>query len=276
MITGAGGMLGTTICNELKDVEMHAFKSRELDIICVQQLSKTIARLKPDYIINCAAYTAVDLAESNPEIAHRINHHAVEKLAELAAQHNATLIHFSTDYVFDGTAKTPYLPQDSTNPINVYGKSKLLGERAIERSGTNYYIFRLSWLYAPHGKNFFRWVMENDQDEMKVVDNQIGSPTSALDVAQFINHVVHHDPKNYGSYHFTNVGSMSWFAFAKAILDKTSSSKKLSPTNHFKTAAVRPNYSVMDTTSTAVTFQYTINSTRTALDHVLRSYNRDV
>jgi dTDP-4-dehydrorhamnose reductase len=275
MITGAGGMLGTSIGQHLKNVELHAFSSMELDITCVQQLTRMISKLQPDYIINCAAYTAVDLAETNQETAYKINYSAVEKLAQIAAAHQATIIHFSTDYVFDGTSTIPYKPKDLVNPINVYGRSKFLGEEAIKRSLANHYIFRISWLYAPHGKNFFRWVLENELETMKIVDNQIGSPTSALDVAQFINHVIHKDPEQYGTYHFTNAGSMSWYAFAKAILEKAELHKTINPITDFPTLADRPKYSMLDCSATEKAFDYKAPTIEAALDNVLRSYNKN-
>lgn len=265
-------MLGTSICDYLENVEVYAFSSADLDITCTQNLTKKISRIQPDYIINCAAYTAVDLAETHQEKAYKINYHAVEKLAQIAAGYGATLIHFSTDYVFNGGSSRPYRPDDKTNPINVYGRSKLLGENAIRRTDVNHYIFRISWLYAPHGKNFFRWVLENDLETMKVVDNQVGSPTSALEVAQFINHVIHNDPAAYGTYHFTNAGSMSWYAFAKAILEKAALQKKIFPTSDFPTAARRPEYSWMESTLTEKVFEYEMASQESALSRVYQNY----
>ncbi|MDP5077815.1 MAG: dTDP-4-dehydrorhamnose reductase, partial [Nonlabens sp.] len=233
---------------------------------------EAVATFKPDYIINCAAYTAVDSAESNKERAYAINATAVEKLAQIANQFGATLIHFSTDYVFDGNATTPYRVNYPTAPINVYGASKLAGEEAIRRTGSAHYIFRVSWLFAPHGKNFFRWVAETDMEELNIVDSQTGSPTSALDVAAFIKHLIKNDPAVYGTYHFTNTGSCTWFAFAKAINDKLSLNKKINPVASFKTAASRPTYSVMDCSETEKTFDYKIPSIEDGLEHVIKSY----
>jgi dTDP-4-dehydrorhamnose reductase len=274
MITGAGGMLGTSIGQHLKNVKLHALSSMELDITCAQQLTRMIYRLQPDYIINCDAYTAVDLAETNQKTEYKINSSTVEKLAQIAAAHQATIIHFSTDYFFDGIPSIPYKPKYPVNPINVYGSSKFLGEEAIKRSLANHYIFRTSWLYAPHGKNFSRWVLENELETMKIVDNQIRSLTSKLDVAQFIKHVIDKDPKQYGIYHFTNAGSMSWYAFAKAILEKSKLQEKIDPTSDFPTVAKRPEYSVMDCSQTQKVFNYQIKSIEEALDTVLSLYKK--
>lgn len=264
-------MLGTAIKNALSDHELYAFSSTDLDIICTHKFHEKVAFIRPDYIINCAAYTAVDLAESEPENAFKINALAVEKMAQIANQYNATLIHFSTDYVFDGNATTPYLTEQETNPVNVYGASKLAGEKAISQVNGKHYIFRISWLYAPHGKNFFKWVATTDQQELNVVNTQTGSPTSALDVADFVKHVIDNDPKSYGIYHFTNQGAMTWYDFAVAINQKLELGKRIHPVATFKTAAKRPAYSVLDCSITQQVFNYTIFSVEDGLDEIIAS-----
>jgi dTDP-4-dehydrorhamnose reductase len=272
IILGASGMLGTAVCEQLKNHNVQAHTSTSLDILCPHKLHEAVAKFKPDYIINCAAYTAVDIAESQQERAYAINATAVEKLAQIAAHFNATLIHFSTDYVFDGNATTPYEVDYPTAPISVYGASKLAGEDAIRRTGGAYYIFRVSWLYAPHGKNFFRWVAETDMEELNIVDSQTGSPTNTLDVATFIKQVIENDPTVYGTYHFTNYGSCTWFAFAKAINDKLSLNKTINPVATFRTAAARPLYSVMDCSKTEKIFNYKISSIEDGVDAVIKRY----
>jgi dTDP-4-dehydrorhamnose reductase len=273
LITGANGMLGTAVKAVLQDQELFCFSSKDLDITCSFQLDQKIKHLRPDYIINCAAYTAVDLAENEQDKAYKINALAIQKMAQIAKQYNATLIHFSTDYVFNGTATTAYLPSQETDPINVYGASKLAGEKAITQIGCNHYIFRISWLYAAHGKNFFKWVAGTDMKELSIVDSQTGSPTSALDLADFIKHLIQNDPKNYGIYHFTNQGAMTWFDFATAINKKLELGKKIHPVAEFKTAAKRPAYSVMDCSSLQNILDYTIPSIEEGLDRVLGQYN---
>lgn len=265
-------MLGTAITAALKDYNLFLFSSKELDITCSFQLDQKVKNIQPDYIINCAAYTAVDLAETEKEKAFKINALAVQKMAQIANQYDATLIHFSTDYVFNGETTAPYKPNQETDPINVYGASKLAGEKAITQIDGKYYIFRISWLYAPHGKNFFRWVAETDMKELNIVDSQTGSPTSAIDVATFIKQVIENDPSTYGTYHFTNQGEMTWYAFAIAINKKLDLGRNIQPVAEFKTAAKRPVYSVMNCDKTERVFDFTIPSIEEGLDEVLRRF----
>jgi dTDP-4-dehydrorhamnose reductase len=272
LITGGNGMLGTAIKAVLQEQQLYCFSSKELDITCSFQLDQKVKNLRPDYIINCAAYTAVDLAETEQEKAYKINALAVQKMAQIAKQYKATLVHFSTDYVFNGKATTPYLPAQETDPINVYGASKLAGEKAMTQINCDHYIFRISWLYAPHGKNFFRWVAGTEMKELRIVDSQKGSPTSALDLAGFIKHLIQNDPKNYGIYQFTNQGAMTWFDFAAAIDKKLQLGKKIHPVADFKTTAKRPTYSVMDCSSTEEVFGYKIPSVEEGLDGVVAGY----
>jgi len=269
IVLGASGMLGVAICERLKNHDVQAHTSKSLDMLCSHKLHEAVATFRPDYIINCAAYTAVDLAESNREDAFSINATAVEKLAQIASHFKATLIHFSTDYVFDGNAISPYAVHHPTLPVNTYGASKLSGEEAARTLCGAHYIFRVSWLYAAHGKNFFRWVAETAMQDLNITDSQTGSPTSALDVATFIKHLIENDPVAYGTYHFTNTGSCTWFAFAKAINEKLGLNKKINPVASFKTAAVRPAYSVMDTSLAQKTFSHHIQSWQDALDDVI-------
>lgn len=273
MVIGAGGMLGMSMTTALKEFELVALSRQDLDITCYSRIMHLLFKYKPEYIINCAAYTAVDKAESEPNAAYLINYRAVQMLAYAAKKIHATVIHFSTDYVFDGTANNPYKPEDDTNPINIYGKSKWLGEQALRASGVNHYTFRLSWLYAPHGKNFFKWVLENNLEEMQIVNSQTGSPTSAIDVSDFIKHIIITDPKSYGTYHFCNEGSLTWYAFAKAILKKAGIDKKIIPVDDFPTIAARPQYSVMDCTEITTIFNYKIPSQKEALQLVYRKYS---
>ena len=273
IITGATGMLGTAITNALQGHDLYGYSSKELDITCSFKLDQIVKSIKPDYIINCAAYTAVDLAETDQEKAFKINALAVQKMAQVAYQYQATLIHFSTDYVFNGAATQPYLPLQETDPINVYGASKLAGEKSIAQVNGRHYIFRISWLYAPHGKNFFKWVAGTDMKELKIVDSQTGSPTSALDVSSFIKHLVKNDPETYGVYHFTNQGAMTWFEFAIAINKKLNLDKIIHPVAEFKTTAKRPTYSVMDGSDTIKVFNYEIPTVEEGLDEVVSIYN---
>jgi dTDP-4-dehydrorhamnose reductase len=262
-------MLGTAVIAALQGQNLHAFSSKELDITCSFQLDQKVRDLRPNYIINCAAYTAVDLAETEQDKAYKVNALAVQKMAQISKQYNATLVHFSTDYVFNGKATTPYLPGQETDPINVYGSSKLAGEKAITQIHCDHYIFRVSWLYAPQGKNFFRWVAGTEMKELRIVDSQTGSPTSALDLAHFIKHLIQNDPKNYGIYHFTNQGAMTWFDFAVAIDKRLQLGKKIHRVANFETTAKRPTYSVMDCHKTEEVFGYKIPTVVEGLDGVV-------
>ncbi len=269
LITGAGGMLGKQLLTTLNDFEVIPLTREQLDITCTATVHRVFKKHQPDYVINCAAYTAVDQAENEPVNAYKINYRAVENISNKARMIGATLIHFSTDYVFDGTSNIPYQPTDAAKPINVYGRSKFLGEQSIRRSMSMYYIFRISWLYASHGKNFFRWVLDNDLEEMRVVDHQKGCPTSAVDVSNFINEVVTNDPQKYGTYHYCGGEAMSWYSFAKAILNNAGVSKKLNPTDSFPSAADRPEYSVMNCDQTKQVFNtqlYTVNESLNQMD----------
>lgn len=268
MIIGAGGMLGISMSEAFKGYNLITLNREELDITCYSKVRQTLFKYAPDYIINCAAYTAVDKAEEEPELAFKINSSAVGMLAHVVKQVNATLIHFSTDYVFDGKATSPYKPEDPVNPINVYGASKWAGEQLIRASGVKHYIFRISWLYAPHGKNFYRWVLDNDLEEMQVVDTQVGCPTSALDVADFIAHVIEKDPFNYGTYHFCNEGSMTWYDFATAIVKQAGLLKKIVAVSEFPAVAKRPEYSVMNNSNTSMAMFYDIPGINEALKNV--------
>ena len=265
-------MLGTAIKAVLQEQELFCFSSKELDISCSFQLDQKVKNIRPDYIINCAAYTAVDLAETEQEKAFKINALAVQKMAQISKQYKATFIHFSTDYVFKGDAATPYVTDQETDPINVYGASKLAGEKAVAQIDGKHYIFRISWLYAPHGKNFFKWVAGTEMKELKIVDSQTGSPTSALEVAAFIHHVLKNDPTAYGTYHFTNQGAWTWFDFAQAINNKLDLGKKITPVADFKTAAKRPAYSVMNCHRTEEVFGYKIPTVEEGLDEVVSHF----
>ncbi len=268
-------MLGTAIQQELTGVKIFPFASKNLDITCAREVHEKLNAIKPDYIINCAAYTAVDRAESDSARCYEINATAVQHLAQVAKHLDATLIHFSTDYVFDGTATRAYEVEDATNPINIYGASKLAGEQGIKLADGKFYIFRISWLYAAHGKNFFKWVLENNAEELNIVSTQIGSPTSANCVADFISNLLENDPIKYGTYHFVNKGEVSWYAFAKAIKEKAALKININPVDHFPTAAQRPSYSVMECQQTEEVFDYKIDTVEGALLNVIKRVEQE-
>jgi dTDP-4-dehydrorhamnose reductase len=202
------------------------------------------------HCINTAAYTNVENAESEPEKAFAINAEAVKNVAISSKENDVVLLHISTDYVFDGKKQTPYLETDPTNPINVYGASKLKGEKYIEEICTKYFIFRTSWLYSQYGHNFLKTILRYAEEgkPLTITTEQTGTPTNANDLAKALLQVIAQDSKDYGVYHYSNCGETTWFGFAEAILQQTEKLKdaNLAKTNHYRTFAARPAYSVLD------------------------------
>jgi dTDP-4-dehydrorhamnose reductase len=255
LIVGMGGQLGY----ELKkicpgDIELAVLTEQDLDITDRELVSDFIKTSVPELIINCAAYTNVDKAEKEPEKAYAVNAEGPQNLAVAAEKHGCRLIHISTDFVFDGNSSMPYKPEDEPKPINVYGKSKLAGEKAVISSGANATIVRTSWLYSAHGKNFVKTMIRlmNEKDSLGVVSDQIGSPTWAGSLARFIWNLCDEEFK--GILHWSDAGVASWYDFAVAIYEE---GKKLGLINNdtaikpietkdFPTPAKRPFYSVMN------------------------------
>lgn len=211
-------------------------------------MRRVISDVKPDYVIHCAAYTNVDKAEEEPETAELVNAKSAEYIAKACNSNNAVMIYISTDYVFDGTKKTPYVPDDTTNPTGAYGLSKLHGEEAVRKFCPAHYIIRTSWLYGHHGKNFVETMISlAEKTELKVVDDQVGCPTWTVDLSDAIISFIDEEPP-FGTYHACGAGSTSWYGFAKEIFDLMSLNVKLIPcvTEEFPRPAKRPAYSVMD------------------------------
>jgi dTDP-4-dehydrorhamnose reductase len=237
LILGAGGMLGT----DLRIIFPHAisFTRAELDITDKNAVFSVIDRHKPDTVINAAAYTKVDDCEDNIELAFSVNGTAPGYIAEACRRTESSLVHFSTDYVFDGKKKE-YTESDKPNPINVYGASKLEGERAIARAMDRYYIIRTSWLFGLHGGNFVDTMrkLSTTNKVVKVVNDQFGKPTYTKDLAQKIPEILNYD---YGIYHITNDGVCSWYEFASAIIPNAVPCTS----EEFPRKAKRPKYSVL-------------------------------
>ncbi len=261
LVTGANGQLG----NEMRVVaesseDQYIFTDvAELDITDFDAISKLVKKSKIDVIVNCAAYTNVERAEDEPEQANLINNIAVGYLAKAAAENNATLIHISTDYVFDGKANTPYTEECETNPIGVYGSTKLAGEQSIIESGCNYIILRTSWLYSKWGKNFIKTIKSKTEiyDVLPVVFDQVGTPTYAGDLAKSIGLIISADQlDNKGIYHYSNQGVCSWYDFAKMFCRLSQIREDIHPVTSdcFPTKVARPHYSVMDKTKFIDTF----------------------
>ncbi|MGO2374343.1 MAG: dTDP-4-dehydrorhamnose reductase [Pseudoalteromonas prydzensis] len=241
-------------------ISAHALGRNEIDITDPQSIELVIEQLKPAVIINASAYTAVDKAESEQDAAYLINATAVEYLAKAANQHGIRLLHISTDFVFDGTKNTPYQVDDQTNPINVYGTSKLAGELAIKaHCPTNSAIVRTSWVYSSHGNNFVKTMLRlmAEKDELNVVSDQIGCPTNANGLAKYLWQLAEQDTLE-SIYHYSDLGVASWYDFAVAIQEIAFEYGLLAnkipikpiPSSDYPTPASRPVFSLMQQSST--------------------------
>ena len=253
IVTGSNGQLG----NELKDLQdfypqfRFIFFNRDvLSINDEKAIQKVLEIQKPDYLINCAAYTAVDNAESEKEKAEEINGTAVGKLALACSQYLTKFIHISTDYVFNGKQNVPLKETDHVDPVNTYGETKLSGERLAFQNNPDSLIIRTSWVYSSYGKNFVKTMIRlmKERDKINVVNDQWGSPTYAADLAGTILQIIVSEKWVPGIYNFSNDGVITWFDFAKEIKRLRNSTCTIEPitTDQFPTAAKRPNYSVLD------------------------------
>ena len=271
LVSGAAGQLGQAIKSRAEffsDFNFVFCTSAELNITNLENCKAVFAKYQPAFCINTAAYTAVDKAESEPELAEAINVLGAENLAKASKEHNTVLLHVSTDFVFDGSAKTTYKETDAPNPQSVYGATKLKGEQAIASNWEKHFIVRTSWVFSEFGNNFKKTMLRlaSDRDELSVVADQIGTPTQALDLANVLLQMCDlqekHTPKNYGIYHFSNLGECSWFDFAKEIFKQNNVTIKLNPipTSAYPTPAKRPAYSVMDKTKIQQVFGVEIKS----------------
>jgi dTDP-4-dehydrorhamnose reductase len=261
LITGGGGQLGrqlTLLLQEQSPYNVRSLGSWDLDITNPDAIAAELDGHPPDLCINCAAYTQVDKAESESEAAYRVNETGTRYLAEACRDRGIWLIHISTDYVFDGTQSTPYCETDPTNPLGVYGKSKLAGEEAIRKVCPHHIILRTAWVYGARStKNFVKTMLRvgAEREELRVVCDQVGSPTWTGDIARAIAQLIPHlTPENAGTYHFTNSGVASWYDFAVAILERAAEMgyalevKRIVPipTSEYPTPAPRPAYSVLN------------------------------
>ena len=274
MVTGAGGMTGSELAAQAttRGWNVSAFDHAALDITDFQAVNATVARTAPDIIINAAGYTAVDAAESDPERAMELNGTAPGNLARAAHDANAAIVHISTDYIFDGTKSSAYLPTDTANPVSVYGESKLAGEIEVREACARHAIVRTSWVYHETGRNFVRTMLSAARagKDLRVIDDQHGSPTSARHVAAALLEVaaaLATRPEVAGTYHFTNSGVTTWFGFAKAIFEIAGLEPQIVPctTAEYPTPARRPRMSALDSTSFTSTFGVTPAPWRDAL-----------
>jgi dTDP-4-dehydrorhamnose reductase len=259
VVTGSKGQLGQEIQRlhtQYKERFDFLFTNRQqLDLNDINSIPAFFQKHRPAYFINCAAYTAVDKAETEQDAAYRVNAEAVGIIAQQCALISGTLILVSTDYVFAGTGNSPYTPGDETNPVNYYGYTKWLGEKLATENNPKTIVIRTSWLYSATGNNFVKTMLRlmNERAEISVVADQIGSPTYAADLATAIMQVISlpEERMHYGIYHFSNKGNASWYDFAVAIKELAGMKCTISPipTTAYPTPAKRPAYSVMDNTS---------------------------
>ncbi len=261
LITGANGQLGNemrrvseTSCNNYIFTDVN-----ELDITNLDDIRTIAIKNKIHVIVNCAAYTNVDKAEDDYDMADLLNNKAVENLAIVAKEIDATLIHVSTDYVFQGDKNLPCCEDWETNPLGVYGQTKLAGEQSIIRTGCNYMIFRTAWLYSSCGKNFVKTMRQltSDRASLHVVFDQVGTPTYAADLAALIYKVIEENMLDkQGIYHFSNEGVCSWYDFAQEICDLCGNVCDIQPchSNEFPSKVKRPAFSVLDKTKVKKTF----------------------
>jgi dTDP-4-dehydrorhamnose reductase len=293
LVVGHLGQVGVELQRTLAPLgELSLADKESVDLAQPSTVRELLHRTRPDVVVNAAAYTAVDQAESEPELAHAINGIAPGILAEETARRGALLIHYSSDYVFDGSKPSPWLESDVPNPMNVYGKSKLAGEKAIAVVGGRHYVFRTSWVYAQHGSNFLRTILRLafERDELRIVDDQIGAPTSARALAEATALAIrlNVDPRTgeerqdrpeygYGLYHMTCAGQTSWFGFAQEFLGWVTArlpGQRLArcvpiPSSEYPLAARRPRNSVLSNQRLRDAFGLELPEWRAALHEVM-------
>jgi len=283
LVTGSKGQLGSEINYIQENFPVYNFfftDVAELDITGSLIVEEFIVANKIEVIINCAAYTNVDGAEDAIELANLINNVAAKNLAEIAKKHLIKLVHVSTDYVFDGDSSKPYVETDLVNPINVYGKTKLKGEQAlISINPTNTIIIRTAWLYSEFGNNFVKTILRlsDEKDKLTVVDDQVGSPTYAKDLASCILQMLPQiNNASVEVYHYSNKGTCSWFEFAKAIVNLSNHQCEVLPVSskEFKSKAKRPNYSLLNTEKIENTFHMKIPFWKDSLKQCILSLNK--
>ena len=283
LITGAAGQLGKAFVSELKtnkSIQFSAYSRGDLDVTCVDEAQTVIARERPDFVINAAAYTQVDLAESEKENAYLVNETGPANLAEVCKRLDIPLVHFSTDYVFDGSKKSSWCEDDLTAPLGIYGASKLAGEKAITQIHSKHLIFRTSWVFSQYGHSFVKTMLHvgSMRKKMKVVDDQIGKPTSASEIVRLILAILPKVENHWGIYNLAQPEAISWFSFAQAIFeqarnqDKNYSGNPLLvsellpiPSSEYPTHAKRPANSDLNITKIESTFGLRIKPWRDSL-----------
>ncbi|MBS1600674.1 MAG: dTDP-4-dehydrorhamnose reductase [Bacteroidetes bacterium] len=276
LITGSNGQLGQElkkIASGFREFECVFLSKEDLPIQHAETVNRYFLSAQPDYCINCAAYTAVDKAESEKQIAFLINADAVGVLASACGLRGTKLIHISTDYVFDGNSSTPLREEDITNPINTYGESKLRGEMLAMQNNPQTIIIRTAWVYSAFGNNFVKTMIKlmRDKESINVVSDQIGSPTYAEGLAKTIMKIIKDGKFIPGIYNYSDEGRISWYEFAVAIKELTGSNCKVNPipTSQYPTPAKRPHYSLLDKSKIKATFNAEIHDWKSNLKSCL-------
>lgn len=250
LVTGATGQLGHDVAEELakRGHEPIGVGSADMDITSEEQVRKIFDRVRPEAVVHCAAYTAVDRAEDEPELCRRINAEGTRRIARFCREYGCKLLYISTEYVFEGEGERPWEPDDTPNPLNVYGQSKYEGEQAVQECLDKYFIVRISWVFGLHGGNFVRTMLRlgRERGAVKVVDDQIGSPTYTRDLSILLADMA--ESEKYGIYHASNEGFCSWYEFAAEIFRKAGLRVDVTPVDSgsFPTKARRPHNSRMN------------------------------
>lgn len=282
LVTGSKGQLGSEIKEmsvKFSDFKFYFTDIEELDICSINATCDYLENKQISYIINCAAYTNVDQAEENQELAKLINTDAVKNLAATASQNNITLVHISTDYVFSGDNFIPYPEEQKAKPLGIYGKTKFDGEENIRNICKQHIIIRTSWLYSPFGENFLKTMLSlgKEKDSLGVVADQIGTPTYAYDLSHTILHVIQHIEKNslfndFGTYHYSNEGVCSWYDFATEIQNTSKNQCKINSieSKDFQCLAKRPHYSVLNKSKIKHIFTLEIPHWRSRIEHCIK------
>jgi dTDP-4-dehydrorhamnose reductase len=294
LLTGKDGQVGWELHRVLPSLgDVVALDRSEMDLARAGSITDRVRDVRPDIIVNAGAYTAVDKAESDPDLAMTVNGIAPGILAEEAQKLGALLIHYSTDYVFDGTKTGAYLEEDVPNPLNVYGATKLAGERAIQAVGAAHTIVRTSWVYGSRGRNFMLTMLRlaRERDELRVIDDQVGAPTWSRSIAEatarilklrLAQNVGASCPAHNGIFHLTAAGSVSWFGFAREIMAQTPTARERSPklipisSREYATPAKRPRNSLLSDERLSRTFGFTLGQWQTDLRAALAEYNDGV
>ena len=273
LVIGSDGQLGLEfqkISNSYDSLSWIFSTIKTLDLLKLDTISSFLNDINPSVIINCAAYTSVDKAETESKLADLINHEAVDIISRWTSDNNKKLVHVSTDYVFDGLSKLPLSENSNTNPINQYGRSKLKGEQVCLKNDTNSIIIRTSWLYSSFGKNFVKTMIDlmKKYNSVKVVNDQIGSPTYAYDLAKVILKLIVNHKNQSGLFHYSNEGEISWFEFAKSIKELYNLDCEIIgvSSKEFKTIAKRPNYSLLNKSKIKKTFNLEIPNYKQSLE----------